>query len=89
MIPEHTREALVAYLTRGIPTGDFTRAVLTGNLFEAAARADGMNRPALAETALWIRDNFPLVAYGSPAKVDAWIVGFQKARQAARGGHQP
>lgn len=55
------------------PTGDFLRAVLTNDLFEAVARADMHNRATLAEIVNYVRWNLPPECYGSSQKYDAWI----------------
>jgi hypothetical protein len=54
------------------PTGDFLRAVLTNDLYEACVRADPLNAATLREIVLYVRRNLPPECYGSNEKYEAW-----------------
>lgn len=65
-------EYLEIYLNIGRVAGGFLRAVLEGNLYEAAVTADGSNGRNLAGIARFIYHKFPTDAYGTPEKVQKW-----------------
>src|SRR5262245_38863616 len=71
-VPELTREALVAYIMTGRPTGSFLHAVLTNDLFQAVSRADDANRRTLANLVIAIHLCAPLGCVGSEEKVQTW-----------------
>lgn len=59
-IPPITVETLVRIAYRGRGTeGDFLRAVLDNDLFEAFARADHKNEPALHNIVMWLYNEAP------------------------------
>ena len=72
-VPESLHYGLVEYFAARQPTGDFLRAVLENNLSEAAVRADIVNRFCLAEIVLFLYNDCPARAWGSPEKVAAWL----------------
>ena len=72
-IPQLTLEALVRYVEQGIPTGSFTTAVLTNDLFMAVGAADENNILALREIVQWLYWVPPGGCKGSPEKVQAWL----------------
>jgi hypothetical protein len=61
-----------AYL-RGLPTGDFLRAVLENNLEQAISRADDINIHALPHIVAYVRECVPSIAWGSSEKVNRWL----------------
>lgn len=69
--PLHT--GLVEYFAARRPTGGFLRAVLENDLGQAAIRGDEINRWHVADIALFLYNYCPAPAWGSPAKVDAWL----------------
>lgn len=71
--PQAMQDALRDYAEKRRPRGGFLTAVLEGNLFEAALRADDTNRPRLAAIALWIDQNLPHAIHGTPEKVALWL----------------
>ena len=73
MIPQILTDSLDRYVNHGIRTGDFLRAVLAGDLFTAAQRADPVNKHFLAEIAEYVVFDVPFEARGSYEKVDAWL----------------
>jgi hypothetical protein len=71
-LPAHLREGMRRYFEQGIETGSFLRAVLEGNHQEAYARGDLESLRGLSR--LWhLLKTAPEEAWGSPAKVQAWI----------------
>jgi hypothetical protein len=72
-VPHALHEGLVEYFAVRRPTGSFLQAVLENNLVDAALRADPGNRMYLAEIVLGVYHNAPARAWGSPAKVAAWL----------------
>ncbi len=75
IIPEVTLGALDRYLNHRIATGDFLRAVLSDNLFDAMARADLNNRRALHAICMYIYNELPCGCWGNEGKVDRWLAG--------------
>jgi hypothetical protein len=73
-LPSHMREAAQLYIEHGVEPGSFLRAVLENNLCEAASRADATNLIFLHDYAWWLYNDIPASAWGSPAKVSAWIL---------------
>ena len=71
--PQLMQDALREYAEKRVPRGGFLMAVLRGDLFEAALRADDTNRPRLAAIALWTFHNIPRAIHGSPEKVKAFL----------------
>jgi hypothetical protein len=67
------REGLKNYFEHRIPTGDFMRSVLSNDLRGAVGRADSQNIYLLHEYVSWLWNEAPAGAWGSPAKVDAWL----------------
>jgi hypothetical protein len=78
-VPPILHDGIMNYLRRGILPGGFLTALLKGDLFAAAVRADTGNREALGQIALALVWALPADAYGSPEKVERWA-------QAARTG---
>jgi hypothetical protein len=72
-IPLHMQEGAKRYVERGIPPGSFLTAVLSNNFIEAFRRADEDNTNAMREWAVWLTNDIPAIAHGSPEAVDAWI----------------
>lgn len=74
-VPEHTQEALANYFIYKYEPGSFLTSVLCGDLYAAAARADHINRTALADIAKWIANNAPNGSWGSREAVQGWLQG--------------
>lgn len=72
-IPTLTKQSLDDYAKHGIPTGDFLRAVLAGDLFAAFHRADPQSTAAIAAIVWYVQNRLPRGCYGSEAAVEAWI----------------
>lgn len=66
-------EGIENYLIFGYEPGGFLRAVLAGDLFLAASRADYNNFGKLAEIAKTVYHHMPAGTIGSYEVVDEWI----------------
>lgn len=66
-------ESIENYLMHGVPPGGFLGAVLVGDLFLAASRADHWNKPRLAEIALAIYHSMPPYSFGRAEIVRSWL----------------
>ena len=81
MIPKHTKEAIDRYVEQGYPTGDFLRAVLTNNLYDAACYADNENRDALYDIVIYLFNYLPYCSFGTIEKVKAWLQAHKTNRR--------
>lgn len=80
--PLRVQSSLEAYV-RGLPPGDFLRAVLSNDMNEAIARADYENIHALPHIVAYVREHLPVIAWGSAAHVNRWLETKRKERMAA------
>jgi hypothetical protein len=66
--------ALLAYIEHGtaLPPGSFLDRLVRNQLVEAVFAA-GHDSHRICEWAYWLRHHCEPAAWGSPAKVDAWI----------------
>lgn len=69
---------LERYLNNGIMPGGFLTAVLENNLSQAFGRADSYNSANLKDIVAYIYNYVPSSAWGSPAKVSAWVNAIRK-----------
>lgn len=72
-IPDYMQDSLLRYVRTGQLTGDFLRAVLSNNLFDAVGRADHNNLAIIPLYVQWLYNRAPLGCYGAPEVVAAWI----------------
>ncbi len=72
-IPEHMRSGAQLYIERGIEPGGFLMAVLSNDLKQAVARGDVVNQQSLIAWAMWLVNDCPGGAQGSPELVREWI----------------
>jgi hypothetical protein len=72
-VPGTLHEGLTEYCAARRPTGSFLQACLENDFSQAAMRADIGNRFRLAEIALFLVNDCPADAWGSKAKVEAWL----------------
>lgn len=72
-VPEHLHDGLIRYLAHRIQPGGFLMAVLENDLAGALNRADGTSRAGLVEIGRFLYNDVPQGAWGSPAKVAAWL----------------
>ena len=75
-IPEYTKQAIDDYVKKGIPTGDFLKAVLANDLMRSVGRADHNNRAALHEICSYVYNEIPSRCHGSYEIVNSWIDKF-------------
>lgn len=72
-IPDYMQDSLLRYVRTGQLTGDFLRAVVSNDLFNAVGRADRTNLPLIPLYVRWLYNRAPLGCYSSPALVAEWI----------------
>lgn len=72
-IPEHTKESLMNYFNNCYDPGSFVKAVLVNDLYAAASRSDHINRPEIANIAMWVINNAPYGSYGDHETVKEWL----------------
>ena len=72
-LPEHMRDAASDYIEDHRGPGHFLYAVLSNDLVGAFGRADEANRDAMHDWAMWLYNDIPSAAWGTPEKVDAWV----------------
>lgn len=72
-LPFAQLDALKRYIDHGHLPGHFLTAVLSNDLKEAVARADGTNQALLATWVQWLYNRAPCGCWGSPENVTAWI----------------
>lgn len=74
-LPDYMRDGAERYIENRIEPGGFMMAVLENRFVEAVGRADSTNLHCLQDWALWLYNDCPSKAWGSPAKVAAWLKG--------------
>lgn len=74
-VPEHTIGGLKRYVESRIMPGDFLYNVLSNNLSGAIKHADQANERALIDIVKFCYWEIPVVSWGSPEKVEAWLKG--------------
>lgn len=84
--PAHLREGLEAYVLAGRPTGGFLEAVISGDLFDAAMRADPVSLAHLGDLVMVLIHFAPADCYGTREKYEAWIERGREERRAERRG---
>jgi hypothetical protein len=72
-IPPYMHDGLLDYLIRRRPPGHFLTAVLSNDLTDAVGRGDNTNLQALPQYVRFLYSSAPSNAWGSPAKVAAWL----------------
>ena len=81
MFPMPSAESLIRYIDRGVPTGDFLRAVLANDLVQACRMADHANATRLAGYGMWLDRYAPAECYGSHRAVQAWVDAFREGEE--------
>lgn len=71
-VPEHMRAGMARYVVFGILPGQFQRAILSGDYFEACRRADDENRRCLFNYAMFLMNYAPQGCFGSEHAVADW-----------------
>ena len=72
-IPDYMMEGIVHYRDKGLPTGDFLRAVFENDFSQVVGRADRINVQNLPAYAAFCYNEMPWNSWGSPERVAAWI----------------
>jgi hypothetical protein len=72
-IPEHTRETLVDYLTKGWEPGGFVTAMLAMDMERAVYAADMVNGRNMQQIARWIIEYCPRASWGDYETVNCWL----------------
>lgn len=72
-VPEHLCEGLAEYVERGLRPGGFLTAALENDLVQSFARGDEWSVAGMRNICEFLYWCIPLVARGSPEKVERWI----------------
>lgn len=72
-IPVITLDSIARYVEKGIPTGDFLRAVITNDLYGACSRADQYNGKCLPQIVKYFYNQTPSGCWGSPDRHEKWL----------------
>lgn len=72
---------LKLYIEEGIDLGDFMMAMLTNDLRETFGRTDENNRANIFEWVVWLWNEFPANAWGSPEKVAAYTKAIREQKE--------
>lgn len=72
-IPPMIRESLDCYAKHGVPPGDCLRAILSGDLFLAYARADDETSSAMPAIVRYVEERLPAGSFGSRELVADWL----------------
>lgn len=72
-MPEITADAIKAYIVDHRKPHEFLRSVLSNNLLRAVTNADDEETAALPAIVIYIYNEVPSGAWGTPEKVEAWI----------------
>lgn len=72
-VHQATINSIIQYFDWGCPTGSFTKAILTNDLFGTYSKADSNNSKLIGDIVRVIYMYCPISAYGSPAAYDEWI----------------
>ena len=67
------KNSIDLYVSHGVPTGAFLRAVLSNNLLEAIGRGDPMALQTLPHTVSYLYNKCPGICWGRLDKVAAWL----------------
>jgi hypothetical protein len=84
-LPKHLRSGMRRYIEDGIETGSFLRAALENDFTQVFARCgDDLSRTDIENIVRFLLFEAPPDAWGSPAKVQAWIILHAKQSEASR-----
>ena len=72
-LPGHMVQGVCDYIIFGLPPGGFLTAVLSNDLKMAFGRADEQNQHAMRRWVMFMYNEMPSQAQGSPEKVDEWM----------------
>lgn len=82
-LPQWVKDSLTRYVTDGIPTGDFLRAVLANDLQGAFGRADMGTAQVMAAIVSYVYNNVPRTMVGSYETVNDYVAYRMNERRAA------
>lgn len=85
-LPEHMQLGMRRYVEDGIEPGSFLRLMLEHKIYEAAGYADIHNQNRLFDYIVFMYNDLPMLAHGSPELVDAWIAAKTIEREAKNNG---
>lgn len=71
-LPNHMIMPFKRYIEHGIPPGGFGTAVICNKLFEAFARADGINTARMKDIVSFFYNEAPSLCWGSEEKMNDW-----------------
>ena len=83
-IPNYMMAGIRRYIKKGIPPGDFLRAVICNDLTDAVSRADDVNLYNLPAYAGYFYNEAPGNCWGSREKMEKWIAKFADAECMAK-----
>ncbi|MBC8523000.1 hypothetical protein H8D29_03635 [PVC group bacterium] len=69
---DYLKRSLTHWIDEAVCPGHFVTAVLTNDLFEAIARADGENARILPDIVRWIYSNAPRGCWGGDEEMKTW-----------------
>jgi len=69
---DYLKRSLIYWIDDAVYPGHFVKAVLTNDLFEAIARADGENARILPDIVRWVYSNAPRNCWGSNEEMKTW-----------------
>lgn len=75
------------YITQGLRPGRFLMALFSNDLKGAFQAADETNTAAMHEWVKFLFCNVPMMAQGSPEKVEEWIAMHESERVAREAGN--
>lgn len=71
-LPDHMHGGVYRYLEHGLAPGGFLEAVLSNDFYRACSRADSENLAFLGRYGALL-SALPMVCWGTPERVQAWI----------------
>lgn len=81
--PARAKASIDAYCELGMPPGDFVRAVLSNDLYDAVTRPDDINLPALPHIVAYVVQRVPMAICGSRDAVHKHIAAKKETRDSA------
>jgi len=71
-IPSHMMAAMKQYVSHGMVSSDFLKAVIDNDLKQAVATADDLNVSIIHLYVRWFYNRAPALCWGSPLNRTAW-----------------
>lgn len=79
VVPDYILNSLDNYAKERIPVGDFLKAMLSNDLFQAVGRADPSCMASMKMIVTYIHCQLPGCCWGSPQHYKDWLKGEQHA----------